>query len=165
MNPDFLDILVFSLDGQRHGVPVAEVQELLPALAIMPVPNAGFLERGFEGVINLRGGIVPVLSLRRRFGMPVKGVALTDHFIVLRLHDRLTAVHVDQALELARLDPAAIADVDTVDAREAGARVAKVGDGLILLHRAQDLLALASQRNLTEIGPTPARAAEKEVGP
>ena len=137
LNPEFLNVLIFEIEGQRHGVPAADVQELLPALAVMPVPGA---PADVEGVINLRGVIVPVLNLRQRFGMAPRSVALSDHFIVLRLRDRLTALHVDHALEVARLDAGTFAEVETGHARNATARVAKVGNGMVLLHQAGDLV-------------------------
>jgi purine-binding chemotaxis protein CheW len=133
MNPEFLDILIFEVDGQRHGIAAADVQVLLPALTIAPLPGAPV---GVEGVINLRGAVVPVLDVRRRFGMPAKELGLADHFIVVRWQDRLTALHVDRALELVRLNIGALAEVET-------ARVAKWQDGLVPLHSVRDLLASA----------------------
>ena len=138
MDAAFLDVLIFDVAGRRHGVPAADVQELLPALALVPLPDAA---AGVEGVFNLRGVIVPVLSARHRFSAPARAVALSDHFIVIRHGGRLTALHVDQALEVARFDGAAIS---AVAADGSPARVATVGDGLALLHSAGDLVAAAA---------------------
>jgi len=130
MNPESLDVLIFELDGQLHGVTATEVQELLPALTIAPLPGA---LAGVEGIINLRGAVVPVLDVHRLLGLPAKALALTDHFIVVRWQERLTALHVDRVLELARLDTGALAEVGA-------ARVAKWQDGLVIMHALQDLL-------------------------
>jgi chemotaxis protein histidine kinase CheA len=65
--------------------------------------------------------------------MPAKELGLADHFIVVRWQDRLIALHVDRALELARLDAGALAAVET-------ARVAKWQDGLVPLHSLRDLV-------------------------
>jgi chemotaxis signal transduction protein len=142
MEPEVTEILIFEVAGQRHGLPVADVQELLPAMSIMPVPGASL---GVEGVINLRGVIVPVLDLRHRFGIPAKAIAVTDHFIVVRRADRQLALHVDNAVELARLDASAWSEVEA-SSFSAGqsTRVAKVGDGMVVIHQVQDLLAAAS---------------------
>jgi purine-binding chemotaxis protein CheW len=136
MEPAFMDVLIFEIDGQRHGLPAADVQELLAALLVMPLPGA---PDGIEGVINLRGEIVPVLDVRKRFGMATKPVALADHFIVVRTSDRALALHVDRAVELARLDAGALAALETQTTR-----VAKHGDAMVLLHRVQDFSAEAS---------------------
>ena len=123
-------MLIFEVDGQRHGVPAHEVQELLPALAIMPVPGAAPF---IEGVIDLHGAVVPVLDVRQQFGLPAKGLALSDHFIVVRRKNRLTALHVDRALELARVSTMG-------EPSRVGGRVVKVGDGMVLLHSTDDLI-------------------------
>ncbi len=147
MDPEFLDVLIFDVGGQRHGVPAAAVQELLPACAVLPIPDAA---AGVEGVMNLRGTVVPVLSVRRRFGLPARDTALSDHFIVIRHRDALTALHVDQAVELARVAAAAIAEVTAEPTERApGApppdenrpRVAKYGGGMVVLHQAHALVA------------------------
>ena len=133
MEPAFLEVLIFEVDGQRHGLPVGDVLELLAALAVMPVPGA---PTGIEGVINLRGAIVPVVNVRQRFGRPAKTLAAADHFIVVRANQRQLALHVDRAIELARLD------IGQLSAGETHA-VAKHGDAMVLLHRLQDLVAEA----------------------
>ena len=55
------EILIFVVGGQRHGLPVAQVQELLPAQAVLPVAGAA---APLEGLINLRGAILPVVDVR-----------------------------------------------------------------------------------------------------
>jgi purine-binding chemotaxis protein CheW len=121
---------------------------------------------GTEGVINLRGVIVPVLDLRKRFGLPAKALDVADHFIVVRAKERLIALHVDRALELARLEAGALTEVETLGPQgEGSARVAKQGTGMILLHQVQDLLALVDPEVLA--GPTAADALpiQREVIP
>ena len=139
MDQEFLEILIFEVAGQRHGLSALQVQELLPALSIMPVPGAS---SGVEGVINLRGAILPVLDVRKRFGLPSKSLALTDHFIIVQTEGRLIALHVDRALDLARVDTEALANVDTLGShRDGRAQVVKVGTGMVLLHQVHDLVA------------------------
>jgi purine-binding chemotaxis protein CheW len=138
MGEEFLEVLIFEVAGQCHAVHAREVQELVPALTIMPVPGTA---PGIEGVMNLRGVIVPVLNVRNRLGLPAKPLALTDHFIVVRLTDRLIALHVDRALELARLPPAALTRVDSLGAcGDDPAQVARLGDKMVLVHRIQDFI-------------------------
>lgn len=134
MEPDFIDILIFEVNGQRHGLPVARVQELLPALSILPVPGD---PPGIEGVINLRGMIVPVVDVRVRFGLPTRPLAVADYFIVARTADGLLVLHVDRAVELARADAGALARGPN---EKSGARVVKVGDGIVVLHQIDDFL-------------------------
>src|SRR5437588_10594891 len=95
------EILVFEVDGRRYGLPASEVQELLRAVAIVPLPLAG---PAVEGVVNLRGRVVPVFDLRVRLGLPARAVAPSDHLIVAQSGGRLVALRVDRALDLVQLD-------------------------------------------------------------
>lgn len=59
--------LTFRLGTESYGIGVLAVQEIIRITAITPVPQ---LPAHLRGVINLRGRIVPVVDLRRRFGLP-----------------------------------------------------------------------------------------------
>ena len=59
----------FKLDTQLFGVDILRMREIIRPLDITKVPRA---ERFMEGVINLRGTVIPVISMRARFGMPVR---------------------------------------------------------------------------------------------
>lgn len=135
MEPQFMEVLIFEVAGLRHGVPTADVQELLAAMAVMPVPGAPSV---VEGVINLHGVIVLVVDARRSFGAQARPMELADHLIVMRANDRLLALHVDRAVGLATVD-AGPAEVDTD--RPVGSRVVKWGDDMVLLHRPSEFLA------------------------
>ena len=129
------EVLVFEIEGQRHALPVAQVRELLPALSTTPIPGA---PPGVEGVINLRGVVVPVLDVRHHFGLESKLITPADHFIVASIREQLVVLHVDRALELVRFDAAALTQGD-----ETHARVAKSADGLVILHQAEHFLSAA----------------------
>ena len=63
---DFLDLLVFSLGGERYAIETAYVQEVVPLRALTPVPCTPTF---VLGVVNHRGQILPVLDLRRLVGV------------------------------------------------------------------------------------------------
>ena len=144
MDQEFVEILVFEVAGQRHALPAVQVQELLPAQSVMPVPG---IATAVEGVINLRGLIVPVLDIRKCFGLPARALALSDHFIVIRAENRVLALHVDRALDLVRLDADSLTALDSLGAGKQGTpQVVKLGDGLVLLHHADDLVSAVDSR-------------------
>jgi purine-binding chemotaxis protein CheW len=69
---EVLELLVFSLGGERHAIETAYVLEAVPLRALTPVPcTPSFL----LGVVNHRGQILPVLDLRRLFELAGEGVA------------------------------------------------------------------------------------------
>jgi purine-binding chemotaxis protein CheW len=99
------EVLVFEVGGRRYGLPAAEVRELVRAVAILPLPQA---TAGIEGVINIRGTVVPVLDLRARLGLPAKPVEPADHMIVTGSDRRPVALRIDRALELVTLEVTAL---------------------------------------------------------
>ncbi|HKI33970.1 MAG TPA: chemotaxis protein CheW [Gemmataceae bacterium] len=134
-----LEFLIFELDGQRFGLPVLEVREIVRAVRPVSLPGAPAV---VEGVINIRGRVVPVLDLRRRFRLPPRPLEHTDHLVIARAAGRLVALRVDRALDLVRVGTADVEDVEGVgSAGQSVARIAKVPGDLVLI---QDVCALLS---------------------
>jgi purine-binding chemotaxis protein CheW len=127
-----LELLVFEVAGRRYGLPATDVREIVRAVPPVSLAGAPVV---VEGVINLRGRVLPVLDLRRRLGLPARPLEHTDHFVIVRAGDRLAALRVDRAVDLVRV---AAEDVDEV---EGVARVARLPSDLVPL---QDLHALLS---------------------
>jgi purine-binding chemotaxis protein CheW len=144
------EVLVFELAGQRFGLPAIIVRELLRAVAITPIPRAPKL---VEGVVNIRGQIVPVVDIRQWLLLPAKANEPADHLLVVNSGERLLALRVDRALELARLGAGAVDNVhDLPGARD---QVAKLPDGLILLPDLETLLAQGELVQAQEISSVP----------
>lgn len=86
------DHLVFRIDELLCGMDGTAVVEILPALAVQPLPGQPPF---VAGAIDLRGTTVPVLDLRVRFGRPPRPMELSDKLIVARAHGRTIALWVD----------------------------------------------------------------------
>ncbi len=97
MGPQGREILLFEVDGRRFGFLAAEVREIVRVVTITRLPQAPDL---VEGVVNLRGQIVPVIDLRRKLGLAAKLIALSDHLVVANHEKFPLAVRVDRALGL-----------------------------------------------------------------
>jgi purine-binding chemotaxis protein CheW len=127
-----LQVLVFEVGGRRYGLPAEDVQELLRAVSIIPLPKAPGV---IEGIINLRGRIVPVLDVRSRFRLPARPLEPSDHFIVARAGERVVALRVDRAVDLLRLEAD---DVEEAGAVVPGAEyvswVVRLPHDLVLIH-------------------------------
>lgn len=92
-----MDILVCQLAGQRLGLRLADVQEVARAVSQRELPRA---PRVVEGVIDVRGTMVPVLDLRAHLGLPPKPVELGDHLVLVHLGPRTMAIRVDQTMDI-----------------------------------------------------------------
>ena len=79
------EVLLFTLERQRYGLPVEDVRELVRAARLTHLPQAPDV---VEGLLNLRGELLPVLDLRRRFRHPARPLSPMDHFIVARAGPR-----------------------------------------------------------------------------
>lgn len=144
------DLLVFEIGGARLGLPLAEVREVLPALALAPLPGAPEL---VEGVADVRGEAVAVLDVRARFGLGARAMAASDHIVVAAARDgkrsRPVGLRVDRAVDVARVDEADVARASEIAA--AGRRIAGVArlpDGLVLI---ADLGAFVAAEEASEI--------------
>ncbi len=146
-----MEVLVFEVAGQRYGLAAADVQELVRAVSIVPLPKAPAI---IEGVINLRGTVVPVLDIRTRFQLPSKAVEPTDHFIVAWAEERLVALRVDRATDLVQLDVTDVEDAKgVVPGVEYVAWMAKLPDDLVLIHDLRTFLSRAESAVLQEALP------------
>ena len=74
--------LSFHLDGQIYGVPLAQVAEITPYQELNQIPH---MPKGVEGLLDLRGRVIPVISLRSRMGLEQQGAGLSKNIIVLAL--------------------------------------------------------------------------------
>jgi purine-binding chemotaxis protein CheW len=85
-------IVTFFLSKEEFGVNILLVQEIIRPTAITEVPNTpAFL----EGVINLRGKVVPVVDLRRRLDLEVAPVDKSSRIMIIELEDKVTGFIVD----------------------------------------------------------------------
>jgi purine-binding chemotaxis protein CheW len=72
--------LTFQLGDEEYGVEIRKVREIIGMLPITPVPGS---PPQVQGVINLRGKVIPVLSMRSRFGMPASGQPHPHNVIIV----------------------------------------------------------------------------------
>ncbi len=92
-----LHLVTFRLAREEYGVEIGRVQEIIRAVDITQVPGAA---EHVQGVINLRGRIIPVIDLRKRFGLPE--VPLTDRhrIIVVELGEKRLGMLVESVSQV-----------------------------------------------------------------
>jgi purine-binding chemotaxis protein CheW len=138
--------LLFTLDEGRYAVSGDAVAEIVRAVAVTRLPNAPAV---VEGVIDLRGLVIPVFDLRRRFNLPSRAIELADHFIIVRTTRRMAVLHVDRVLDFADIDDHAVTELDgPVHAASHVAGVATLADGLAVIHDVETFLSRAEEESL-----------------
>ncbi|MDQ7040275.1 MAG: chemotaxis protein CheW [Rhodothermus sp.] len=100
-----LQLVSFLIEKEEFGVDILNVQEIIRPVDITRVPNAPAF---VEGVINLRGRIVPVVDLRKRFNLPQRERDKNSRIIVVELGDKIVGFMVDAVREVLRVDASVI---------------------------------------------------------
>jgi purine-binding chemotaxis protein CheW len=100
-----LQVVGFRIGRETFGLPISIVREIVRVPEITAVPNAPDY---IEGVINLRGRIIPVVDLRKRFGEKSFEANKKNRIVVVELESRLVGLIVNSASEVLRISPSEI---------------------------------------------------------
>ncbi len=95
-----LHIVGFQVGRETYGVPIASLHEIVRVTEITSVPDA---PEYIEGVINLRGKIVSVIDLRKRFGEKTPSTQKKNRILVVESTGRLTGLIVDSASDVLKI--------------------------------------------------------------
>lgn len=141
-----MELLVWELEGGRYGLDAREVREVVRAVAVSRLPGAPPV---VLGVIGVRGELVPVFDLRRRFGLPPRPLDPSEHFVLARTGTRTAALRVDAVVGLRTAAPELLADARaSVPRAERVAGVARLPDGLVVVVDLGAFLAHAEEMSL-----------------
>ncbi len=150
-------IVVFVLANEYYGVDIAAVQEVVKLQPITFVPRAPAF---IEGVTNLRGKALPVVDLRKRFGLPVGETTRQTRIVVAEVDRNPVGMLVDAVTQVLHVPEGTVEPpspfVATVDSTFITG-IAKVGDKLIILLDLQKVLSRQEKTDLQSMQqPTPA---------
>ena len=106
-----LQFVVFKLGKEEYGVNIMQVQEIGSYLEPVKVPNT---PEFIEGVINLRGIVIPVINLKKRFNISGQNLTENTRTVVVNLKDKQVALIVDDASEVLTLDEADIQETPEI---------------------------------------------------
>ena len=100
-----LQVVGFRIGSETYGVRIGAVREIVRVPEITTVPSAPDL---IEGVINLRGKIIPVMDLRKRFGQTEIQQDKRNRILVVELDNKLLGLIVNSASEVLKIPPSDI---------------------------------------------------------
>ena len=154
-----LHIVGFQVGRETYGVPITSLHEIVRVPEITAVPDAPDY---LEGVINLRGKIVSVMDLRKRFGEKQATVKKHNRILVVEHAGRLAGLIVDSASEVLKI-PADSVEASPAVFQEGGLNcvtgLGKVAGRLIVLLDMNKLLAPATLES--KIEPAEKKSAAK----
>ncbi|OGW20220.1 MAG: chemotaxis protein CheW [Nitrospirae bacterium GWB2_47_37] len=145
-----LQLVTFTLGSEEYAVDILKVQEINRMKEITRVPNSPAY---VEGVINLRGKVIPVVNIRKKFGLPEKATDEQSRIMIIDIQGITMGLVVDSVSEVLRV-PSDIVEpappMTSTITTEFIRGIAKLEDRLIILLDMDRLLGKAEETALIE---------------
>lgn len=139
---------MFVLDGRRYALPLDTVERVLAAAAPTPLPAAPAI---VLGALDLAGQVVPVVDIRRRFGLPEREIEPADRMIVAHAGTRTLAVLADEVAGVVDApEPVVTIGSELLPGVGYVRGIARLADGLVVIHDLATFLSLDEARALDE---------------
>jgi purine-binding chemotaxis protein CheW len=149
---EVLQLVSFRVGNEEFGLDILKVQEIIRLRDLTRVPN---MPDFVDGVINLRGQVIPVIGLRRRFGMEPSDIDKRTRIVVAEINGAILGFVVDEVSEVLRVSG------DTVEPpprlgrveREYVQGIAKLEGRLLILIDLSLLISSSDQAQLAQMAP------------
>ena len=105
-----MQIVRFYVGGQQYAIDIMQVKEIITPVRIVSVPSAPDF---VEGIIELRGAFLPIVDVRKRFGLTPAATTRESKYIIANLSGQNVALIVDAVLDVRRI---ALADIESTPA-------------------------------------------------
>ncbi|MFA9377733.1 MAG: chemotaxis protein CheW [Lachnotalea sp.] len=143
--------IIFKLNNEDYGIDISMVNAIEPAQQTVRIPNA---PNHIKGIINLRGEIIPVFSLRSKFDMPEVSADNTERkIIVTNIKKMPIALEVDAVSEIQNIDkmnisevPAMVQSHDTLYIQS----IAKLEQGIVIILNTEKLMSDEEQEGIAQ---------------
>ncbi|MDK2896638.1 MAG: purine-binding chemotaxis protein CheW [Candidatus Atribacteria bacterium] len=146
-----LQLVAFMLGEETYGVDISQVEEIIRFQPVTRVPGAPDF---VEGVINLRGRVIPVIDLRKRFNLGQKELTKSTRVMVVEVSPHTVGMIVDAVDEVLRINEEQIEPpsplIASIDA-EYIQGVGKLEDKLIILLDLSSVLSKEETEDLTRL--------------
>lgn len=143
-----VQLVLFALDEQRFALGLSSVERIVRVVDVTPLPSAPPI---VLGIINVKGDVVPVYDLRRRFRLPEREIHLTDQLMIATTSRQTVALLVDLVSGVLEVAEDEIASAEKILPQiEYVHGVVKLQDGLVLIHDLDRFLSPAEERSLDQ---------------
>ena len=148
LNTNTDQIVVFTLDELLYALPLPTVVKVIHAIEIRHLPKAPEI---ISGIINVKGQIIPVADIRKRFGLVAHEIDPDDRLIIADTGKRQVAILVDTVTGIRDLAPRQLAVAkEMLPFAEHIRGVAKIDDELILIYDLEQFLSLDEEKELEQ---------------
>ncbi len=141
----------FKLHGEEYGVPILSVHEIIRYETVTRVPQSmDFI----DGVLNLRGRVIPVVNLRKKFGLPEREIDNATRIMVVDVNSRVVGMVVDEVCEVQDIHEEEISPAPPLGAKintEYITGMGKVGERLMILLNLNKIFTLDEREQVEEV--------------
>jgi len=137
--------VVFTLDEHRYALPLSVVERIVRVVEVTPLPKAPEI---VLGIVNVEGQVLPVVNVRKRFRLTERETDLGDQLIIAHTAKRTVALIVDGVGVAECRDQEVFPVEQILPAMEYVDGVAKLKDGLVLIHDLDKFLSLEEEEAL-----------------
>lgn len=148
---ELLQLVSFNIDNEEFGIDILKVEEIIRVISITKIPNAPDF---IEGVINLRGKVIPVIDLRTRLNKIRKPHDNNTRVIVVEVSGKTVGFLVDSVKEVLRIPkniteppPSMVSGVNS----EYITAIGKLEDRLLILLDLEKVLDYKQKEELSQI--------------
>ena len=130
----------FRLDNENYAIPITTIQEIIVMKPITRIPQ---VPASIEGLINLRGSVIPVVNLRTLFGMPARPFDDETRTIIANVGDRTVGYVVDEVTQVMKIGGDQIQSAPLAVSAVAGrhiAGLARLEDRLLIILRIETVM-------------------------
>ena len=139
-------LVAFILGEQQYAVPLTVVQRVVRMVEVTPLPKAPEI---VLGVIDLQGNIIPVMSMRRRFGLPEPETSLSDQLIVADTATRRVALVVNSVIGVVERAAEEVREAEKiVPGAQYVEGMTRLEDGILFIHDVDRFLSKKEEQQL-----------------
>jgi purine-binding chemotaxis protein CheW len=139
-------LVVFTLDERLYALPLARVKRVVRMVEVTPLPKAPGI---VLGVINLQGNIIPVMSMRTRFGLLEPEASLSDQIIVADTATRAVGLLVNSVTGVIERTLEEVTETEKiVPGAQYVEGITRTDDGILFIHNVDRFLSVKEEQQL-----------------
>lgn len=137
--------IIFKSTEQVYGLNIAHVQEIIKMKEICETPNSN--RQYLKGVINVRGIIIPVISLSQRFHRIQKETTNASRIIITKTNEQFVGIIVDEIVKVESLEIHPLPETVHEEIKETCVGMSYMGDLIIPILQLTSILQIGSEKN------------------
>ncbi|HXC62385.1 MAG TPA: chemotaxis protein CheW [Nitrospiria bacterium] len=149
--PKELRVVSFQVNEREYAVDIEKVVEIIYFKPVTPIPRSPSF---IEGIIDLRGSVIPIVDVKKRLGLASDPDLHPDYILIVKIQDRRLGIMVDRVREVLQIETARIEPHHKIVRgrhSEFLTGVCRVAERLILLLDIETLLSTEEKDRLEEI--------------